>query len=129
MGMTIFASYCTNIFALQKICKSIKDVLVRPLRGEGEECPFHLDYTFFPFFLSLLLSLLPYSPRTIWVENGCNLGITCDNIYTNLFHKLDMVALYMLSVDNICYRIHTLHTNEYDNNHTTLLIIICTHQA
>ena len=45
------------------------------------------------FFLSLLNSLLPYSPHIIWVQNGCNLVITCDNIYTNLFHKLDMVDL------------------------------------
>jgi len=32
-------------------------------------------------------------PRPPPSLNGCNLRITCDNIYTNLFHKLDMVAL------------------------------------
>ena len=50
----------------------------------------------FPF-LSLLHSLPPYSHRSIWVSNGSNLRFTCDNIYTNLFHKLDMVDLQTIS--------------------------------
>ena len=45
-----------------------------------------------PFFVTIS-SLPPYSHRSIWVSNGSNLRITCDNIYTNLNHKLDIVTL------------------------------------